>query len=91
LSSIETFALEFAPATNDDELAGQVKGLQVDDTPTETTASEVPTVSVHALDTLAEINAKKNPKLAKYYLQDLATKYDTLRKGYWQYRMETLG
>jgi hypothetical protein len=43
------------------------------------------------MDVLAEIYAEKNPKQAKQLLQELAVKYDTLRKGYWQFRMEKLG
>jgi protein farnesyltransferase/geranylgeranyltransferase type-1 subunit alpha len=48
-------------------------------------------ISVHALDVLAEINAHKNPALAKEYLEELAGKYDTMRKGYWAFRIEQLG
>lgn len=93
LSSIETFALEFAPitTTDNDELSVATENLHVTPAMSETTASEVPTVSVHALDILAEINMKKNPKLEKQFLQELAGKYDTLRKGYWEYRMEKVG
>jgi hypothetical protein len=94
LSSIETFALEFAPVTTDTDLIDRTENLRIDSTPTEvsvTTASEVPTVSIHALDVLAEINAQKNAKLARYFLQELAGKYDTLRKGYWEFRMEKVG
>lgn len=94
LSSIETFALEFAPATTDTDLVERTENLRIDSTPTEvsvTTASEVPAVSIHALDVLAEINAQKNAKLARYFLQALASKYDTLRKGYWEFRMEKVG
>jgi hypothetical protein len=94
LSSIETFALEFAPDTNDDELVAATENVRIDVTPVTTSEmapSEVPTVSVHAMDVLAEINAKKNPKLARYLLQELASEYDPLRKGYWEYRMETVG
>ena len=94
LSSIETFALEFAPVTTDADLIEGTGNLRIDPTPTEasdTTASEVPTVSIHALDVLAEINAQKNAKLARYFLQELAGKYDTLRKGYWEFRMEKVG
>ncbi len=94
LSSIETFALEFAPITTDTELIEGTGNLQIDPTPTEvsdTTVSEVPTVSVHALDVLAEINAQKDAKLARHFLQELAGKYDKLRKGYWEFRMEKMG
>jgi hypothetical protein len=48
-------------------------------------------ISVHAMDVLADINAQKNPALAKEYLEELAGKYDTMRKGYWAYRIEKLG
>jgi len=94
LSSIETFALEFAPVTSDDELVAATENVRIDVTPVSTSemaASEVPTVSVHAMDVLAEINAKKDPKLARHLLQELASKYDPLRKGYWEYRKETVG
>ena len=80
--------------TTDTELIEGTGNLRLNPTPTEvsdTTASEVPTVSVHALDVLAEINAQKNAKLARHFLQELADKYDTLRKGYWEFRMERLG
>ena len=48
-------------------------------------------ISVHAMDALAEINAQKNPALAKGYLEELAGKYDTMRKGYWTFRIQQLG
>jgi hypothetical protein len=48
-------------------------------------------ISVHAMDVLAEINTQKNPALAKEYLEELAGKYDTMRKGYWAFRIEQLG
>ena len=86
--------MEFAPVTTDTEFIERTENLRIDPTPTEvsdTTASEVPAVSIHALDVLAEINAQKNAKLARYYLQELAGKYDTLRKGYWEFRMEKVG
>ena len=94
LSTIETFALEFAPPTDDASLAHAANNLSVNSTSvtsSDSTASEVPAVSIHALDVLAEINAQKNPKLAKQCLEDLAVKYDTMRKGYWEFRMEKLG
>jgi hypothetical protein len=85
--------LEFVPPTDDDEnLSKAANDLSVHSTSTsESTASEVPAVSVHALDVLAEINAQKNPKVAKRCLEELAIKYDTMRKGYWEFRMEKLG
>jgi hypothetical protein len=94
LSTIETFALEFAPPTDDANLAHEVNNLSINSTSvtsSDSTASEVPQVSVHALDVLAEINAQKNPKLAKRCLEELAVNYDTMRKGYWEFRMEKLG
>ena len=94
-STIESFALDFAPKTPEDGLVKATKNLQIDDSATaeltEADPAEVPTVSVHALDVLAEIYADKNPKLAKQALQELAVNYDTLRKGYWEFRMEKLG
>ena len=87
--------MEFAPRIDEDKLVGSSNELLLDITPvadlTESTASEVPVVSIHAMDVLAEINAKRNPKLARWYLHELATRYDTMRKGYWGFRMETLG
>jgi hypothetical protein len=84
--------LEFAPGNPEDRLVQATEGIQIDDLPeAELDAAEVPTVSVHAMDVLAEIYAEKNPKQAKQLLQELAVKYDTLRKGYWQFRMEKLG
>lgn len=91
-SSIESFAREFAPLDNTDFLTQSLKNSTLDPaSTTETSASEVPTVSVHALDILADIYAEKNPVLAKRCLEGLAGKYDTMRKGYWQFRMEKLG
>lgn len=95
LSTIESFALEFAPRTSKDGLVQATKAMKIDGTATaelsEADPAEVPTVSIHALDVLAEIYAEKNPKLANELLQELAVKYDTLRKGYWEFRMERLG
>jgi hypothetical protein len=94
LSSIETFALEFAPRTHDGVLVQSINDPRNDEIAAElkeAAASEVPSVSVHALDVLAEIYAQKNPKSARQYLQELADKYDTLRKGYWEFRMQNLG
>jgi hypothetical protein len=95
LSSIEPFALEFAPRPDEQELARATGDLPIDATaslePSDPTASEVPTISVHALDVLAEVYAQKNPRLARFYLKELAEKYDTLRKGYWGFRLERLG
>jgi protein farnesyltransferase/geranylgeranyltransferase type-1 subunit alpha len=54
-------------------------------------AIDVADISVHAMDVLAEVNAQKNPALAKEYLEELAGKYDTMRKGYWTFRIEQLG
>src|SRR5277367_2797435 len=92
LSTIESFALEFVPRTSEDGLVQATKEMKIDGTATaevtEVDPAEVPTVSVHALDVLAEIYAAKNPKLAKQLLQELAVKYDTLRKGYWEFRVE---
>jgi len=84
--------LEFAPRTPEDGLVQATKDIHFDDPPeAELDPAEVPSVSVHAMDVLAEIYAEKNPKKAKQLLQELATKYDTLRKGYWEFRMEKLG
>jgi hypothetical protein len=94
LSTIETFALEFAPPVDEDKLVQSTNDLTVNPTPTglsQSTASEVSTVSIHAMDVLAEIYADKNPKLARFYLHELAEKYDTMRKGYWNFRMEKVG
>ena len=92
LSTIESFALEFAPGNPEDRLVQATEDIHIDDPlEAELDAAEVPTVSVHAMDVLAEIYAEKNPKQAKQLLQELAVKYDTLRKGYWQFRMEKLG
>lgn len=95
LSTIESFALEFAPRTSEDGLVQATKDMKIDGSATteltEADPAEVPTVSIHALDVLAEIYAEKNPKLANELLQELAVKYDTLRKGYWEFRMERLG
>jgi protein farnesyltransferase/geranylgeranyltransferase type-1 subunit alpha len=84
LSSIESFALEFAP---EEETATKARK----EVSSDTDASEVSAVSVHAMDVLAEINADKNPKLAKFYLKELAGKYDTMRKNYWEFRVSKLG
>jgi len=91
LSSIESFVKEFVPSEHD--LAKSTENLSIDPTATATTGSpdEVPTVSIHALDVLAEINAQKNPQLAKQCLKELAEKYDTMRRGYWEFRMEKVG
>jgi hypothetical protein len=51
---------------------------------------DVAEISVHAMDVLAEVNAHKNPALAKEYLEELAGKYDTMRKGYWAFRIGQL-
>lgn len=75
ISSIESFASEFVPAR---EGAGEEP-------------AEGAYTSVHAMDILAEINAQKNPQLAEEYMLALAGKYDTMRKGYWAYRIEKLG
>lgn len=86
--------MEFAPGTNDGGLVQSTNDPRNDELAEElreAAASEVPSISVHALDVLAEIYAEKNPKLAREYLQDLAGKYDTLRKGYWEFRMQKLG
>ena len=94
LSSIESFALEFAPKMEEEQLVTKTADLKLNPTPTITDSSvvsEVPTVSVHALDVLAEIYAEKQPALAKWYLLKLADEYDTMRKGYWQFRLEKLG
>jgi hypothetical protein len=65
--------------------------VRVEDIPAgDETASEVPLVSTHALDVVAEINAKGNPVLARRCLGLLAEKYDTLRRGYWEFRMGRL-
>jgi hypothetical protein len=92
LSSIESFAKEFVPTAHD--LTKSTDNLTLH-TPSKnnTTESpdEVPTVSIHALDVLAEINAQKNPELAKQCLRQLAEKYDTMRKGYWEFRIERMG
>lgn len=90
LSTIETFARQFASI---DEGSLVQLDLKEDPTPTEisdSTAAEVQTVSVHALDVLAEIYAENDKKQAKLYLEKLADKYDTLRKGYWEFRIEKL-
>jgi hypothetical protein len=91
LSSIETFAQEFVPTQHD--LTKSTDNLTLNNHPSATTAppDEVPIVSIHALDVLAEINAQKNPQLAKQCLMELAEKYDTIRKGYWEFRMEKVG
>ena len=95
LSTIESFALEFVPRTPEEGLVQATKELQIDGMETaellEADPAEVPAVSIHALDVLAEIYAEKNPKLANQFLQELAVKYDALRKGYWEFRMERLG
>jgi hypothetical protein len=94
LSTIETFAQEFAVRKDDDSLVQSTKDLDITVTSpkaSESSASEVHSVSVHALDVLAEIYAEKDKKLAKLYLEGLADKYDTLRKGYWEFRIEKLG
>jgi len=95
LSTIESFALEFAPRTPEDGLVRATEVIRLDDLTeagsAELDPAEVPTVSVHAMDVLAEVYAEKNPKLAKELLKELAVKYDTLRKGYWEFRMEKLG
>src|SRR2546423_152760 len=91
LSSLESFAKEFVPSEHD--LAKSTENLAINHPTTTTTASpdEVPTVSIHALDVLAEINAQKNPQLARQCLKELAEKYDTMRRGYWEFRMEKVG
>src|SRR5579859_7721010 len=88
LATIETFAQEFAPLHND--LTTLTDNFTLI-TPSITSPDEVPIVSIHALDVLAEINAQKNPQLAKLCLRELAEKYDTMRKGYWEFRMEKVG
>ena len=90
LSTITTFAQEFAPLT-DSILVESTKDLQISASDNiSSSASEVSTVSVHALDVLAQIYAEKDKKLAKLYLGGLA-KSDTMRKGYWEFRVEKLG
>jgi protein farnesyltransferase/geranylgeranyltransferase type-1 subunit alpha len=92
LSTITTFAQEFAPVNNDSLLVQSTKDLRI--SPSDnigSSASEVSTISVHALDVLAEIYAEKDKKLAKRYLGGLANKFDTMRKGYWEFRIEKLG
>ena len=94
LSSIESFALEFVPKVDEEQLMKQTAELKLNPTPInsdDSNVSEVPTVSVHALDVLAEIYAETKPALAKSYLIELANKYDTMRKGYWEFRMDKLG
>jgi hypothetical protein len=56
----------------------------------ETPVSEVPSISAHALDVLAEIYAEKDPTLAKFYLTELADKYDKMRKNYLVFRSNRL-
>ena len=93
LSTVETFALRFAPILNEKEVDQQLKGLNLDPPQSDVSvsaASEVSMVSVHAMDVLAEIYAEKEPNLAKLYLQHLAEKYDTMRKGYWNFLIEKL-
>ena len=75
LSSIESFASEFVPASQG-ATEERVEGTDT---------------SVHAMDVLAEIHAQTNPQLAKEYLLALAGNYDTMRKGYWAFRIEKLG
>ena len=94
LTSIESFALEFAPKLDEEQLLKQTAELELNPTPInsdDANVSEVPTISVHALDVLAEIYAETKPVVAKLYLIELADKYDTMRKGYWQFRMRKLG
>jgi hypothetical protein len=92
LSTVETFAKEFIPtfdegvSSNDDGKVTVEKADSIDAMP-----SEISSVSVHALDIVAEINAKENPELAKKCLRVLADQYDTMRKGYWEFRIERLG
>jgi len=57
----------------------------------DSTPSEIPSVSVPAMDVIASINEKKNPELARKCLRALADQYDTMRKGYWEFQMEKLG
>jgi hypothetical protein len=76
LSSIEDFTAEFVPPRQETKKEDM---------------AQVRDISVHAMDALAEINAQKNPDLAREYLLELAGKYDTMRKGYWSFRIEKLG
>jgi hypothetical protein len=76
LSFIENFAAEFVPPREETKKEDMAQGGDV---------------SIHAMDALAEINAQKNPELAREYLFELAGKYDTMRKGYWSFRIEKLG
>ena len=94
LTSIESFALEFAPKLNEEQLLKQTAELELNPTPInsdDSNVSEVPSISVHALDVLAEIYAETKPAVAKSYLIELADRYDTMRKGYWQFRIRKLG
>ena len=94
LSSIESFAMEFVPKFGDSSLESSIDKVANENRVTDASGSmpsEVPSVSVHALDVIADINVEKNPDIAKKCLRALADTYDTMRKGYWEFRLEKLG
>lgn len=71
LSSIESFATQFAAHVGDDE-------------------QEV-VKSTHALDVLAAIYGEKGDvERAELYLERLASKWDPVRAGYWEYQKQQL-
>jgi hypothetical protein len=89
LHTIRSFALEFIPKLDGAVLPHSDVIMEIP-SGQESAASEVPTISIHALDVFADINVKKNPQLARKCLTLLAEKYDPLRKGYWEFRMNRL-